>query len=137
MEQIRERVLGIIEKYNLKPIELPKEHKDVYSFINENQEREKDFKPEISDNELGVKYARHIPRGWYGFDIGIPIVPDWMKIISEITELCVSIDPKFEIRQVKLKYGRICYYASSFIIEDADELDDILNDKLYDKALVY
>lgn len=137
MEKVGERVLKIIEKYNLKPIELPDDYKNVYSYVREGYKREHQFKPDITDNYLNEKYRKHIPRGWYGFDVGTPIVPDWMKIIHEITELCVSIDPNFEIHQVKLKWGRIDYYASSSVIEDVFDIDYILNEKLYDKALVY
>lgn len=137
MEKIKDKVLEIIKKYDLKPIELPDGHKNVYSYIREDEKREKEFIPEITDHELNLKYGKLIPRGWYGFDVGTPIVPDWMKIIKEITELCVSIDPNFEIHQVKLKWGKIDYYATSSIIEDVFEIDCILNEYLYDNALIY
>ena len=137
MEVVKERIIKIIEKYNLKPIQLTDDHKNVYIYINEHNSRDKEFRPEVTDNFLNKKYSKHIPRGWYGFDVGTPIVPDWMKIIDEITELCVEIDPNFEIHQVKLKYGRICYYATSSIIEDVFDIDFLLNDYLYDAALVY
>lgn len=137
MEIVKERIIKIIDNYNLKPIQLTDGHKNVYTYINEHNSRDVQFRPEITDNFLNKKYKKHIPRGWYGFDVGTPIVPDWMKIIDEITELCVSIDPNFEIHQVKLKYGRICYYATSNIIEDVFDIDFLLNDYLYDAALVY
>lgn len=137
MEKIREKVLEIINEYDLKPIELPEGHKNVYSYIRENPEKEKEFKPKITDIFLNKKYIKHIPRGWYGFDVGTPIVPVWMEIIHKITELCVSINPNFEIHQVKLKWGRIDYYASSGVIEDVFDIDEILNDKLSDVALIY
>lgn len=137
MKKVREKVLEIIKEYDLKPIELPEGHKNLYSYIRENPEKEKEFKPKITDSFLNKKYIKHIPRGWYGFDVGTPIVSDWMEIIYKITELCVNIDPNLEIHQVKLKWGRIDYYASSNIIEDIFDVDLILNNKLYDEALVY
>ena len=137
MVKVKDKILEIIKKYDLKPIKLPDGHKNVYTYINENREREKEFEPEITDNFLNQKYRKHIPRGWYGFDVGTPIVPDWMKIIYDVTELCVGIDPNFEIHQVKLKYGKIDYYATSSVIIDADEIDSILEDVLYDEALYY
>lgn len=137
MEKVKEKVLAIIKKYDLKPIKLPEGHRNVYWYIREDEKRAKEFESEITDHELNLKYAKLIPRGWYGFDVGTPIVPDWMKIIKEVTEMCVSIDPNFEIHQVKLKYGRICYYVVSSIIEDTDEIDSILENNLYDVALIY
>lgn len=135
--KLLEEVKKIVKKHNPKPIKLPENYSDVYDYLRNNPDKENDFKSEIDDYVLMSKYRKHVPRGWYGFDIGTPIIPEWMLIIDEVTKLCIDNDPNFEIHQVKLKYGRICYYVSSSIIEDYDEIDEYIEDISYDKALVY
>jgi hypothetical protein len=123
----------IIGKYNLKPIVLPEGHYNVYD-----EELRKGFVNEkINDDFLLKKYFKHIPKGWYGFAIGKPIVPEWMNIIDEVLELCVKADPDFEIHQIKLKFGGIRFYSHSPIIEDIVDIEFYVESKLYDKALVY
>jgi hypothetical protein len=134
---ILEKVQEIFNQYDLKPIELPKEFKDVYVFLRKYPEFGKDFKSSIEDSDLNTKYRKHIPRGWYGFDVGTPIVPSWMEIIDKIVEACVAVDPEFEIHQVKLKFGGICYYCGSNIIDDLHDVEFLIAEKLFDRALIY
>ena len=135
--KILEKVQEIFNQYDLKPIELPKEFKDVYVFLRKYPEFGKDFKSSIEDSDLNTKYRKHIPRGWYGFDVGTPIVPSWMEIIDKIVEACVAVDPEFEIHQVKLKFGGICYYCGSNIIDDLHDVEFLIAEKLFDRALIY
>jgi len=134
---ILEKVQEIFNQYDLKPIELPKDFKDVYMFLRKYPEFGKDFKSSIEDSDLNTKYRKHIPRGWYGFDVGTPIVPSWMEIIDKIVEACVAVDPEFEIHQVKLKFGGICYYCGSNIIDDLHDVEFLIAEKLFDRALIY
>jgi len=134
---ILEKVQEIFNQYDLKPIELPKDFKDVYMFLRKYPEFGKDFKSSIEDSDLNTKYRKHIPRGWYGFDVGTPIVPSWMEIIDKIVELCVAVDPDFEIHQIKLKFGGICYYCGSSIIDDLHDVEFLIAEKLFDRALIY
>ena len=134
---ILEKVQEIFNQYDLKPIELPKDFKDVYMFLRKYPEFGKDFKSSIEDSDLNTKYRKHIPRGWYGFDVGTPIVPSWMEIIDKIVEACVAVDPDFEIHQVKLKFGGICYYCGSNIIDDLHDVEFLIAQKLFDRALIY
>jgi hypothetical protein len=135
--KILDKVQEVFNQYELKPIELPKEFKDVYMFLRAYPEFGKDFKSTIDDGDLLKKYRKHIPRGWYGFDIGTPIVPQWMEIIDKIVEICVAVDPEFEIHQIKLKFGGICFYCGSQIIDDLHEIEYLIAHKMHDRALIY
>jgi len=113
-------------------------YKNVYKLIEARPELKPLFNnDEISDHLLTIKYDKYIPSGWYGFDIGIPINPVWMVIIDKILELCISVDPKFEIHQIKLKFGTINFYVESDIIEDIHEISVLISKTLNDNALIY
>jgi len=135
--KISDKVQEIFDQHELLPIELSKDFKDVYMFLRKYPEFSKDFKSTIEDSDLNKKYRKHIPKGWYGFDIGTPIVPVWMEIIDKIVEACVAIDPDFEIHQIKLKFGGICFYCGSNIIDDLHEVECIIANNLFDRALIY
>ena len=134
---ILDKVQEIFNQYDLKSIELPKDYKNVYSFIRAYPEFGKDFKSSIEDSDLNEKYSKNIPKGWYGFDVGTPIVPAWMEIIDKIVALCVETDPDFEIHQIKLKFGGIRFYCGSNIIDDLHEVEGLIDTKLFDRALIF
>jgi hypothetical protein len=127
----------IFAKYDLKPIKLPDGFKNIYEYLKANPDKSNDYVPSIDDSYLLHKYADYIPHGWYGFDIGVPIIPKWMDIIDEIVELCTENDQDFEIHQIKLKFGAICFYVYSGIIEDTNDVEILMLNKLYDEALIY
>jgi len=131
------KVQEIFNQYELKPIELPPDFKNVYMFLRKYPEFGKDFKSTIEDSDLLEKYRKQIPRGWYGFDIGTPIVPQWMEIIDKIVEACVVADPDFEIHQIKIKFGGIRFYCGSDIIDDLHEVEYLIAHKMFDRALIY
>lgn len=130
-------VRAIMEKHPFNKIETG-EYSSVYIPFNTNEESYKEkYTTPLTDGVMYHKYAAHIPRGWYGFAVGSPIVPEWMVIIDEVLELLVKNDPEFEIHQIKLKWGRIEFYVSSGVIEDIFDIEDLLSTKLYDEALIY
>lgn len=136
--KILDKVQKIFSGYELKPIELPdKNYKNVYMFLYDYPEFGKNFKSEIEDCDLNEKYKLRIPTGWYGFDIGTPIVPAWMEIIDKIVEICITADPDFEIHQIKLKFGGIRFYCGSQIIEDLHDVEYLIDNNLFDRALIY
>ena len=135
--KILDKIQEIFNQYDLKPIELPKNSKDVYIFLKKYPEFSKDFKSTIDDSDLNTKYRKYIPNGWYGFDIGTPIVPIWVEIVDKVIEECVAVDPNFEIHQVKLKFGGIRFYVHSDVIEDLFEAELFVEKKLFDRALIY
>jgi hypothetical protein len=135
--KILDKIQEIFNQYELKELVLPKSFTNVYSFVRANPEFGKDFKSSIEDCDLNEKYKLHIPTGWYGFDIGTPIIPKWMEIIDKIVELCITADPNFEIHQIKIKFGGIRFYVHSNIIEDLHEVESLIDNNLYDKALIY
>ena len=135
--KILEKVKEIIVKHNSKPIELPNGYRDVYAYLRNNPHEKNKFESEKDDEVLCEKYKDRIPRGWYGFDIGTPIVPDWIEILDEIVELCIKADPDFEIHQIKLKYGGIRFYVGSMVIDDICDVEDLIENTLYDQALIY
>jgi hypothetical protein len=136
--QLLNNIEKIFAKYDLKPIQLPEGFKNIYVYHDKNPE---DcifiYNPEITDRYLNEKYGDYVPHGWYGFDIGTPIIPNWMNILDEIVELCIENDPDFEIHQIKLKFGGICFYVHSEVIEDIHEIEMRIGDKLFDVALIY
>jgi hypothetical protein len=134
--KILTEVEQIFAKYELKPIKLPKEHKNVYTFLRENPE-DKSFFTEKDDGYFLKKYCDYIPKGWYGFSMGNPIIPEWMEIIDEILELCTQHDIDFEIHQIKLKFGAFCFYVYSNQIEDIHDVELLIMNNLFDKALIY
>ena len=128
----------IFANYDLKPIVLPKNVKNIYRY---NDTHPADctllYNPIVTDKYLNKKYREYIPRGWYGFDIGTPIIPAWMEIIDNIVELCVENDPDFEIHQIKLKFGGICFYVYSNVIDDIHDIEYLILNTLNDRALIY
>ena len=135
--KILEDVKSIFDKYDLKPIELPDGVVKFYQHIRENPEIDKLYTTPKTDPYLCKKYADHIPQGWYGFDIGTPIIPEWIDILDEIVELCIKSDTEFQIHQIKLKYGGIRFYVQSSVIEDIFDVEDLIGDKLFDELLIY
>ena len=135
--KILEKVQEIFNQYELKSIEIPTGFKSVYDYLRDNPDKRKDFKSTIEDCDLNKKYLKHIPKGWYGFDVGTPIVPSWMEIIDKIVEACVAVDPDFEIHQIKLKFGGIRFYCESNIIDDLHDIECLIEDNLQDRALIY
>jgi hypothetical protein len=134
---ILDDVKAIFSRYELNPLMLPEGHNDVYSFLRAYPDLKKDYEAEKDDIFLFKKYHNNIPVGWYGFDIGNPIIPAWMDILDEIVDLCVKSDPDFEIHQIKLKYGGIRFYVETKIIEDIDDVEHLIMNKLFDNALIY
>ena len=134
---IFDKVQEIFNQYDLKPIELPKDYKNVYTFLRDYPEFKKRYKSEIEDCDLNEKYKLRIPTGWYGFDIGTPIIPEWMEIIDKIVAICVEADPHFEIHQIKMKFGEICFYVHSNVIDDIGDVESLIMSKMWDRALIY
>jgi hypothetical protein len=127
----------IFAQYELKPIELPDGFKNVYDYLRANPLETEKFESKINDGFLLKKYREYVPKGWHGFDIGTPIIPEWMEIIDKIVELCIENDPDFEIHQIKLKFGGIRFYVESELIEDIHDVELLIEDKLFDPALIY
>jgi len=134
---ILDKVQEVFNQYDLKPLIFPEGHKNVYTFLQVYPEFKKDFTSKITDRDLNQKYRKHIPKGWYGFDVGNPIVPEWMEIIDKIVEGCTAFDPDFEIHQIKLKFGGICFYCGSNVIDDLHDVEFLIAKKLFDRALIY
>lgn len=127
----------IFDGYDLKPIEIPEGFKNVYDSRREIPEFENKFLTDKDDFYFIGKYEKHIPRGWYGFSIGTPIIPEWNEIIDKILEICITNDPDFEIHQIKLKFGTIHFNVYSDVIEDTSEIDMLIMETLSDRALIY
>lgn len=140
MEQIKlfEKIVEIINKHNFRPIELPSGYDNIYQFKDKNsQDATYYYNIDKNDNYFLEKYSNYIPNGWYGFSIGTPIIPEWLNIIDDVLDICIKIDPKFEIHQIKLKFGGICFYVYSEIIEDIDDIENLISNTLFDKSLIY
>lgn len=138
--EILNDVQKIFDGYDLKSLEF-KDDLDkainLYQYLYIHPDEEKDFKSDKTDGYFINKYKANIPRGWYGFSIGSPIFPAWLEILDQILELCIKNDKDFEIYQIKLKFGGIRFYTGSRIIEDINDVEDLIENKLYNEALIY
>jgi hypothetical protein len=63
----------------------------------------------MTDNEFNEKYKQYIPEQWYGLGFDIPEVTEMLDI--EISEI-IKLYPKFEIHQIKLKFGSARFYTN-------------------------
>lgn len=133
--KILDKVEEVFNGYELKPLVL-NQGMNVYDLIRLKPEQREVFSSEKDDSYFIKKYRQYIPQGWYGFSIGNPIIPEWMEIIDKVLEICVEADPNLEIHQIKLKFGAICFYVKSEVIEDIHEVEMYMY-KLSDRALVY
>lgn len=109
--KIIDKVIAIFSEYELKPLEFPVGHKDIYSYLNEFPDKRPDYISQKDDWFFIEKYENYISKGHYGFSLGTPIIPAWNEILEKIIDLCIKTDPEFEICQVKIKFGRVCFYV--------------------------
>lgn len=136
--KILDDVQNIFNKHTFDKITFPDSgYENVYEYLNDFPDDKKHFQSKYNDWMLRQEFKEHIPKGWYGFDIGTPINPIWVDIIREIVLTCIKADPNFEIHQIKLKYGGICFYCYSNVIEDLHDVEILIMKKLFDKALIY
>ena len=125
-------VRNVLEKHDLS-INLPEGATTVY-----NVEEKLDWLyPVKNDMYFLKKYEKHVPQGWYGFAIGTPIPKNWMDALDEILELLIKCDPELEIHQIKLKYGGMRFYVISKVIEDLFDIELMIEDSMFNKALIY
>ena len=136
--KLLKEVEEIMDKYNLS-VNIPSEYKNVYRYrdAHPNIVEEEFSHPEINDSFLINKYKNRIPMGWYGFAIGEPTPKNWFVVIDKILELLIKNDPSFEIYQIKMKYGGIRFYVGTSVIEDIDEIEDLIDEKLFNEKLIY
>jgi hypothetical protein len=135
--RILDDVQKIFNEFTFEEIVLPEGYKNIYQYLKDFPDEEKRFNPEYDDWGLMQEFKQHIHKGWYGFSVGAPVIPIWTEIIREIVLICVKTDPDFEIHQIKMKFGGIRFYCHSNVIEDLDEVEGLIMDKLFDKALIY
>lgn len=92
-------------------------------------------------SDILEKWKDHIPQGWYGFDMG-GCHSSWFYIVDDFLDYLLTIDPKLEIHQVKLKWGGLRFYVEikgrteeeqEFVDLQAKELEEVL----FDEKLIY
>ena len=135
--KIIDKVTAIFSEYELKPLEFPVGHKDIYSYLREFPDKKPNYKTNKTDSYFINKYRNHISLGHYGFSIGTPIIPEWNEILEKIFDLCIETDPEFKIQQIKIKFGGVCFYVESQVIEDILDIEILIGKKLRDSALIY
>ena len=131
------KIINIFSKYELKPLKFPDGYDNIYTYLTINPDKKPDFISIKTDEYFIKKYYNHISDGHYGFSIGTPIIPEWNEILDEILELCIKTDKSFEIQQIKLKFGYICFYVRSEVIEDILDIEILIGENLHDSALIY
>lgn len=123
----------LITKYKLAKDSYYKES----PYSEEARSPEEDLKARQRTKELKEKYKANVPPRWYGFGgLGAPTPLVWFDVLDELFEKLVSIYPKLEIYQVKVKFGSCRIYVGN--IERADDLAiGKLEKVLADKLLIY
>lgn len=62
----------------------------------------------MTADEFNEKYEQWLPQGWYGLDIDIPVVTEFLDaIFQDFTKI-----PGFEYHQIKLKFGMCRFYTT-------------------------
>lgn len=123
-----------------------KEYKEIIDvrkiladFNPKNLEQNKGFGDPISE-----KWRPYFGRGWYGFDMGW--APDnWYKIIDKFLDQLKEVDPKFQIHQIKIKFGGIRIYLgfseeinkNMSAISYVNQQISILEHELFHESLIY
>jgi len=128
-------VKKIVEGYNLE-VNLPEHCKKVYD-CDEDEKKKLKLYPDKRDSYFLKKFEERIPPGWYGFDMGDPTPNSWMECIDAVLDFLVEKDPEFEIHQIKLKFGGLRFYVQSEVIEDVMDIELYLEDKMFDRSLIY
>ena len=87
----------------------------------------------MTADNFNKKYKQYIPEGWYGLEFDIPVVTDYLdKVMQDLITI-----PGFELHQIKLKFGGIRFYCGSQIIEDLHDVEYLIDNNLFDRALIY
>lgn len=60
---------------------------------------------------LFSKFAYRIPQGWYGFALGKHVPFVWAQVIEDYLHYLGTKCPKYEIHQIKLKFGGLRFYV--------------------------
>lgn len=114
-----------------------------------NPDISKKYSEGCSEKEIYLldKWRDRIPKGWYGFSLGSPCPHDWYKIIDEFLDYLVELEKqdkieKFEINQIKIKFGGLRFYVSCGCAdEEFEEFVKLqinkLENHLFDKKLIY
>ena len=130
-------VIEIINNHNPQPIILPNENLNVREYLKSNPKKIYDFLSFKNDHYFLKLYGEYVSKGHYGFALSCPINPVWSEIIDDILEICINEDPNFQIFQIKIKFGRVCFYVQSDVIEDVVEIQILLSKRLFDEKLIY
>lgn len=132
LEKIKEIRKEFQFEYNI-----PEEYKNVYLYLKDFPEKKTEFIPTLTDTDLMKKYQTNIGKGWYGFAIGSPTPPQWIDYLIKVIDHLISLDPKFQIHQIKMKFGGICFYCYSEVIEDLSDISRYISDDLYDPHFIW
>ena len=131
-----------IFKKKYRPFTMPDENSDVrykniFKYIEDHPEEKSNFVHTKNDKYFIQKYKENITVGYYGFDTNSYTPENWADILDNVLELCIENDPKFEIHQIKLKFGAIRFYVVSKTIEDIYEIEKFISSKFYSPYLIY
>lgn len=132
-----EDVKNIIDSYELEPIKLPEAIKNLYELLDNDIELKQFYTSKKDDFYFINKYRKYISPGHYGFSIGTPTNIKWNELMDELLEYCILKDPDFQINQIKIKFGFMCFYVESEVIEDIQEIEVFIMKTLRDKSLIY
>ena len=135
--KLLKEITQIFDKYDLKPIVLPDGYSNIYSYSDYSPDIKAKYTQNNVDGNFMEKYRKYIPAGWYGFAIGDITPKEWIDVLNEVLDKLIESDPKFEINQIKVKFGGIRFYVNSEVIEDIFEIERLIEVKLFDKTLIY
>jgi len=131
------KIKEIFKKYDFS-VNIPEKYKTIYEYERKNPKADmSEFYPPHTDWYFIQAYANHIPKGWYGFSMGTPTPKAWFDFIDEALKYLISLDPDFEIHQIKIKWGALHFYCASNVIEDLNDIEYFLLENMFSEKLIY
>lgn len=123
---MKEKLQKLIAKFKLKPNSYYQSDPYTGNF------------PKISPPELQFleNWQCRTKKGWYGISIGQPAPDSWFLFLNEFLKLVEKDSPKFEILQIKMKFGGIRIYLDN-VSENVNNSITEVEKLLCDKFLIY
>ena len=101
------------------------------------------FLAKIAHDKLFDKWKDTIGENWYGFALWNNLPLNWYLAIDDLLEYIKTVSKKFEIHQIKIKYGGLRFYVYYDVKDDfvlmgnIDKLIETIEKYCQNKEFVY
>ena len=98
---------------------------------------------QLTYDALRDKWENHIGERWYGFDLWNNLPINWYEAIDDLLEYIKAVSKRFEIHQIKIKFGGLRFYVGydvkdDFLLkENIDKLIETIEKYCQNKEFVY